>query len=146
MTCTKWTEKQCLQSRYRWWNTRSPQLTTQEKPWWLVPTVIFWWYAIFILYCMEGHNLHYADKSIIHEGNSSQNSKTQLFDPRITTVHPFLLSFSSPLSSLPSFTEWALSSTCRGALASAVPRRPWTPMRPSSGKYRRTQEMWISDD
>lgn len=115
----------------------------QERLWWLVPTVIFWWYAIFILYRMEGHNLHYAHKSIIHEPNSSQNSKTQLFDLRITTVHPFLLSSSSPLSGLLSYTE---CSTCRGAPALAVPWRSWTWMPPSSGKYRHTQEMWISDD
>lgn len=49
---------------------------------------------------MEGHNLHYADKSIIHEGNLSQNSKTRLLDPRIVTVHPSLLSFFSPLCHL----------------------------------------------
>lgn len=126
-------------------HSHSPQLTRQERLWGLVPTVMFWWYAIFILYRMEGHNLHYADKSIIHEQNSSQNSKTQLFDLRIT-VHPFLLSSSSPLSSLLSYTEWALCSTCRGAPASGAPGRSWTPMPPSSGKYRHTQEMWISDD
>lgn len=135
-----------LQSEHRWGNRRSPQLTRQERLWWLLPTVIFWWYAIFILYRMEGHNLHYADKSIIHEQNSSQNSKTQLFDPRITAAHPFLLSSSSPLSGLLSYTEWALGSTCRGAPASAVPGRSRTRMPPSSGKYRHTQEMWISDD
>ncbi len=88
----------------------------QEGLWLLVPTVIFWWYAVFILYRMEGHNLHYADKSIIHEQNSSQNSKTELFDLRITTVHSILLSLSSPLSSHLSYTEWALGSTRREKL------------------------------
>lgn len=72
-------------------NRRSPQLTRQERFWWLPPTVIFWWDAIFIRCRMEGHNLHYADESIIHEPNSSQNSKTQLFDLRIATARPVLL-------------------------------------------------------
>ncbi|KAK5861949.1 hypothetical protein PBY51_017385 [Eleginops maclovinus] len=58
---------------------------------------------------MEAHNTHYADKSIIHEHYSSQNSKNLLFDPCINTV--FLLSSSSSLSSLLSYTEWALCST-----------------------------------
>lgn len=47
---------------------------------------------------MEGHNLHYAVESIIHEKNSSQNSKTRLFDPQITTVLLLLLLF--PLSAV----------------------------------------------
>lgn len=68
-----------------------------ERLWWLEPTVSFWWYAIFILYHIEGHNLHYAVESIIHEPNSSQNSKTRLFDPTNhhsspPSVHQFLLS------------------------------------------------------
>lgn len=98
---------------------------------------------------MERHNLHYADKSIIHEQNSSQNSKTQLFDLRITTVHPFLLSSSSPLSGLLSYTEWALGSTRRGAPASAVPGRSQTPCLLHQGSivtHRRCGLVMISRD
>lgn len=136
------------ESGHRCGNRRRPQLTRQERFWWLPPTVIFWWDAIFIRCRMEGHNLHYADESIIHEPNSSQNSKTQLFDLRIATVHPVLLSSSSPLSK-PALLRWVGSSAGsarRGAPASAVPGRWRALMPPSSGKYRHTQEMWISDD
>lgn len=138
-------EHRGLQSEHRWGNRGSPQLTKQERLWWLAPTVIIWWYAIFILCRMEGHNLHYADKSIIHEPNSSQNSKTQLFDLRITTAHPFLLSSSSLLSSLLSYAEWALGSTCKRSSSLSSARALVNTM-PPSGKYRHTQEMWISDD
>lgn len=109
-----WNAMQCKPQKPepRWENRRSPLSTTPRgRLWWLAPTVSFWWYAIFILHRMEGHNLHYADKSIIHERHSSQNSETRLFDLRVATVHSVVLpSSTSPLRGLFSGTEWALGS------------------------------------
>lgn len=142
----KWTEKLSgLQSEHRLGHISSPQLTRQERLWWLVPTVIFWWYAIFILRRIEGHNLHYAKKSIIHEQNSSQNSKTQLFDLQITIVRSVLLSSSSPrCSSSPSLSgpsaalaEELQPQQCQGAREHGCLLHQGSIV---------TQEMWISDD
>lgn len=135
----KWIGKhRGLQSEPRLGNISSPQLTRHERLWWLEPTVIFWWYAIFILHRTEGHNLHYADKSIIHEQNSSQNSKTQLFDLQITIVHSVLLSSRSPLcSSSPSLS----GPSAEELQPQQCPGGSWTLMPPSSGKYRHTGDV-----
>ncbi len=124
-----------LQREHRWSHRRSPQFNRQERSWRLVPTVIFWWYGVFILCRMEGHNLHYADKSIKHEQNSSQNSKTRLFDLRIPTVH------SVPLSSQQSaLLHWVgpRQRSQRSSSLSSARRSRKTPMPPSWGKYRHT--------
>lgn len=112
--------------------------TCRERSWWLVRTVI-WNYAFSILCRMEGHNPHYADESIIHEQNSSQNSKNPSYLTLRTTTALLLPAACSPRRVGPrQHLRWSWSLGGAPALVSATP--------PSSGKYRHTQEMWISDD